>query len=247
MTTNLIIGATSAIAEEVAKLWVTQNPADNFILVGRNTDKLTRISGDLKVRGAGNVEIHQVDLGYVESALACIEHILQISPSIDRVLLAHGSLPDQNICASNTSKTIDEFTLNGVSFIAILNELAIKMTTFGHGRIGVITSVAGDRGRKSNYLYGSAKAAVTTFANGLRIALQGSGVSITIIKPGFVDTPMTANMKKGILWAQPETVAKKIVAAMENKQGNVYIPGFWMPIMFIIKHIPDFIFKRLPL
>jgi len=247
MSKTLIIGATSAIAEATAREWVKRNKTEAFILVGRNDKKLEEIALDLKARGAKNVFVYKADLSDIEQVEHLIKKICSEHKDVDRVLIAHGTLPDQNEMSENTGETIFHFMVNATSTIGILNEIAKELSIKGSGQIGVITSVAGDRGRKSNYLYGSAKSAVSTFADGLRLYLADKGVSVTIIKPGFVDTPMTANFKKGLLWAQPEKVAISIANAMASKKSNVYIPGFWMPIMFIIKHIPDFIFKRLPL
>jgi short-subunit dehydrogenase len=116
-----------------------------------------------------------------------------------------------------------------------------------HGTLAVISSVAGDRGRQSNYLYGAAKAAVSTFSSGLRQRLAKSGIDVVTIKPGFVDTPMTQNLKKGALWATPDNVARGIVSAIDRRRSVVYLPWFWSVIMLAIKHIPEPIFKRIKL
>jgi short-subunit dehydrogenase len=112
------------------------------------------------------------------------------------------------------------------------------------GSIAVISSVAGDRGRASNYLYGSAKAAVSTFLSGMRQRLEKRGVNVLTVKPGFVDTPMTRDFKKSALWAKPEEVARGIVRAIDRRKAVVYLPWFWSIIMLIIKHVPEFMFKR---
>jgi len=130
--------------------------------------------------------------------------------------------------------------------ISLLTHLGNRFEQQGFGSIAVISSVAGDRGRQSNYVYGSAKAMVTTFTSGLRQRLYAKGVSVITIKPGFVDTPMTAAFKKGPLWAKPEHVAAAIVAT-ERGAGEYYLPRFWWAIMMIIKNIPELVFKRLSL
>ena len=140
-----------------------------------------------------------------------------------------------------------EFATNGISTIALMTALAPRMEAQRHGALAVISSVAGDRGRQSNYLYGAAKAAVSTFASGLRQRLAKVGVNVLTIKPGFVDTPMTRNFRKGVLWAKPEAIARGIVRAADRGRSVVYLPGFWLPIMLIIRHIPEFIFKRIKL
>jgi decaprenylphospho-beta-D-erythro-pentofuranosid-2-ulose 2-reductase len=162
-------------------------------------------------------------------------------------LIAHGTLPDQSACESSVEMALAEFATNGTSTIALLTALAPGMEAQGAGVLAVISSVAGDRGRQSNYLYGAAKAAVSTFASGLRQRLAKAGVSVVTIKPGFVDTPMTRNFRKGALWAKPDAVARGIVRAADRGSSVVYLPWFWSPIMLVIKHIPEFIFKRIKL
>jgi short-subunit dehydrogenase len=140
-----------------------------------------------------------------------------------------------------------EFATNGTSTIAFVASVAQVMRQRGRGCIAVISSVAGDRGRQSNYVYGAAKAAVSTYLSGLRQRLREHGVNVLTIKPGFVDTPMTASFRKGPLWATPDTVARGIVAAIARGAGEVYLPRFWWAIMFMIRHIPEFAFRRLKL
>jgi short-subunit dehydrogenase len=134
-----------------------------------------------------------------------------------------------------------------LSPIACLTWLANYFETRGKGNITVITSVAGDRGRQSNYIYGAAKGGLSIFLQGLRNRLAPKGVSVTTIKPGFIDTPMTAHIKKGPLFASPETVGKRIHQAMLKGESVVYTPFFWRFIMLIIQHIPEFIFKKMKL
>ena len=128
--------------------------------------------------------------------------------------------------------------------VSILNIVADDFERCGSGVIAGISSVAGDRGRQSNYVYGTAKAAVSTFAQGLRHRLARTGVSVITIKPGLVDTPMTASFKKGALWASPDAVAARIERAIERRDDIVYTPWFWRWIMLIIKALPEPIFKK---
>jgi len=163
-------------------------------------------------------------------------------------LIAHGTLPDQQACAASAGLTLQEIQTNAISTIALLTHVANYFEQQGSGSIAVISSVAGDRGRQSNYVYGSAKAMVSTFLQGLRNRLQFSGVHVLTIKPGFVDTPMTAHITpKGKLWAQPQDIAKGIVRALNKQQDVVYLPWIWRYIMLIIQHLPEFLFKRLRL
>jgi len=166
---------------------------------------------------------------------------------VDVVLLAHGTLPDNAACANDPALAVREFNTNGTSTIALMAAAAQRLQAQGHGTLAVISSVAGDRGRASNYLYGSAKAAVTAFASGLRQRLGGSGVNVLTIKPGFVDTPMTQAFRKGPLWASPQAVARGIVHAIERRRAVAYLPGFWWVIMRVITHIPEPLFRRIRL
>jgi short-subunit dehydrogenase len=137
---------------------------------------------------------------------------------------------------------------NGLSPISLCTLLAQRFEAQGHGCIAVITSVAGDRGRQSNYVYGTAKGMVSRFLEGLRNRLAAHGVAVVDIRPGFVDTPMTAAIvKKGPLWSQPDTLAAGIVRAIDAGRDIVYLPGYWRWIMGVIRHIPEPVFKRMRL
>jgi short-subunit dehydrogenase len=164
---------------------------------------------------------------------------------IDGALVVHGSLPLQIDCEASTNETLRAIEVNGTSAVAVLGVFANLLQAQGSGVLAVIGSVAGDRGRASNYTYGAAKALVATFAAGLRHRLAKDGVRVVTIKPGFVDTPMTAAIvKKGLLWATPAAVADCIVAAMDTKTGVVYAPWFWRYIMWVIRSIPEPLFIR---
>jgi short-subunit dehydrogenase len=171
----------------------------------------------------------------------------QFLGGLDTVLIAYGTLSDQKGCESSVELTLSELKTNAVSAVALLVPVANRFAEQKAGTIAVISSVAGDRGRASNYVYGSAKALLTTFLSGLRQRLRPLGVAVVTIKPGFVDTPMTAAFKKGALWAQPQQVAAGIVRAIDRRSGTVYVPGFWRLIMFIIRAIPESVFVRLQL
>ena len=241
----LIIGATSAIAQATLKLYAEKN--NRLFLVARNSEQLEMIANDAKVRGAKQVEYQAVDLAHLEQHPALIETIYQTYSQIDIVLIAHGTLPNQQACQNDVEKTLHEINVNGLSTISLLTLLANKFEAQKSGSIAVITSVAGDRGRQSNYVYGASKGMVSTFLQGLRNRLNGHQAQVLDIKPGFVDTPMTAEFKKGALWAQPEQVAKSIINAINSRRNTLYTPWFWWGIMFIIRNIPEFIFKKLKL
>jgi len=241
----LIIGAGSAIAEATARLFAARG--DGLFLVGRKADVLTSMCADLKVRGAGAVGMHVMDandFGAHEGMLVDAEQSLG---GLDVVVMAHGTLSDQKKCEDSVELTLQELSTNGISFAALLTRIASRFEQRKAGTIVVISSVAGDRGRQSNYVYGSAKALVTAFTSGLRQRLYKSGVTVVTIKPGFVDTPMTAAFPKGPLWAKPQKIAAGIVGAVDRSATVLYLPGFWRLIMLIIRSIPEKIFRKLSL
>jgi decaprenylphospho-beta-D-erythro-pentofuranosid-2-ulose 2-reductase len=242
---TLIIGATSAIAEATAR--VLAERGDALYLVARNEPRLAAIAADLSVRGSPRVGCEVLDANDVaahESMLARAESFLA---GCDSVLIAHGTLSDQKACETSVELTLQELNTNALSVVALLTRIANRMAQRRAGTIAVISSVAGDRGRGSNYVYGSAKALVTAFLSGLRQRLGKCGVNVVTIKPGFVDTPMTAAFTKGALWARPERIAAGIVRAIDRNSSTVYLPGFWRPIMWIIRTIPERVFLRLSL
>lgn len=242
----LIIGATSAIATACARLWASEGSA--FFLVARNADKLEQTAADLKGRGAKNITLHEMDATDIAAHPAMLQDCLQALGQIDIALIAHGTLPDQKVCEQDVSVALQEFANNGISVIALLTLLANQFETQRCGSLAVISSVAGDRGRPSNYLYGSAKAAVSTFSEGLQARLFKVGVHVLTIKPGFVDTPMTQGLSlPAALLAQPQQVAERIVAGIARKSPTLYTPGFWALIMLVIRSIPQPLFKRLNL
>jgi len=245
MNKILIIGATSAIAENCARIWASKG--DSIFLVARNKEKLEIIESDLKNLGSKNISSFLMDVNNFEDHKKMLEKAESTLEGINIVLIAHGNLSDQEMCEKDVSKTVDEIKTNAISTIALLTEISNRFANNKSGIIAVISSVAGDRGRASNYVYGSAKAMVSTFASGLRQRLNKYNVSVVTIKPGFVDTPMTKNMKKGFLWAKPTAVAAKIVSGIENRKDEIYVPSFWRVIMFFIKLIPNFVFKKIHL
>lgn len=246
MTKILIVGATSAIAHETAKLFA-KDGAELF-LVGRSADKLEAIAGDLKVRGATRVESFLLDMNELDRHQELFDKVHTTLGGLDSVLVAHGTLPDQREIEQSAAETVREFNTNGVSIISFVTIVANYFEKQKRGTIAVISSVAGDRGRQSNYVYGAAKAGLNAYLGGLRNRLFKSGVAVITIKPGFVDTPMTASIqKKGALWASAEAVGKNIYDAMQKGKDVVYTPFFWRYIMLIIIHLPEPIFKRLKL
>ena len=256
----LIIGATSAIAIACARLWAARGAA--LFLVGRDVRRLETVGSDLRVRGAASVATFGLDANDLAAHDTMFESAWAELGGIDLVLIAHGTLPDQAACERDPRLALSEFATNATSVIALLTGLTERLLartpvspggadaprSAGRAAIGVITSVAGDRGRPSNYVYGSAKAAVSVFCEGLRARLFASGVTLTDIRPGFVATPMTEGLPlPGPLVARPEAIAPRIVAGVEGGRDVVYAPAFWRWIMLVVRNIPQAVFKRIRL
>lgn len=240
-----IIGATSAIAEHCARLWLAQG-ANELLLVGRNADRLERVRADLTVRQPacqiGVVIANLTELSGIRALVdACCE-----GSTPDIVLIAHGSLPDQANCQHNLDETRQALEVNALSPALVAEAFAARLESAGRGKLVLIGSVAGDRGRKSNYVYGAAKGLVERYAQGLQHRLAGTNVTVTLVKPGPTDTPMTAHLKgQGAKLAPVEDVAARIVDGTAKGKALVYAPAKWELIMLIIRHLPRFIFNKL--
>jgi decaprenylphospho-beta-D-erythro-pentofuranosid-2-ulose 2-reductase len=242
----VIFGATSAIAQAVARRLAARGA--RLHLVGRDPLKLEAVRADLVARGAPGapaVTTAVADLDDISRHRELIDEAERELGTVDAALIAQGTLSDQAACEKDFARTESEWLTNFIAPSGLAAELANRMEARGAGTIAVIGSVAGDRGRKTNYVYGTAKAALATFLQGLRGRLHAKGVAVVTVKPGFVDTPMTASFRKGLLWASPDKVAAGIVRAMERGTPEVYIPWFWWPIMFILRHLPERIFVGL--
>lgn len=241
----LVLGAGSGIAQACARQWAARG--DSLLLVGRNLAILQTIADDLLVRGAPSVDV--VDLDLVAEAPRASDHLRNLESrfgAVDIALIAFGSLPDSEACFQDPALLAQTLNTNGqatVLWMAAIGQLK------GLSRLAVIGSVAGDRGRASNAAYGAAKSMVASFASAMsqRAFQKGLAYSVCLVKPGFVDTPMTRHLKKGLLWAQPEQLARRLIPAIDRGQAEVYAPIFWRGIMLVIQHLPRAIFWRLPL
>jgi decaprenylphospho-beta-D-erythro-pentofuranosid-2-ulose 2-reductase len=165
---------------------------------------------------------------------------------IDIALIAHGSLPDQQQCQDNLDTCLDALSINGISPVLFAEAIAAQMQKVNKGTLAIIGSVAGDRGRKSNYVYGAAKGLVTRYAQGLQHRLASTGVSVVLIKPGPTDTPMTAHLKQqGAKLASVESVAFIIVDGIRKGKSQIYAPAKWAVVMMVIRHLPTVIFNKM--
>lgn len=245
MKSILIIGANSAIAMATARLYAEQQ--FKLYLLARDTTPLAAQAADLAVRGASSVAYSALDVTHFDQHEAVIEQAIAELGQIDLILICHGTLPEQALCEQDFDAALEAFNINALSVLSLVGLIAKHMQNKRYGSIAVVTSVAGDRGRQSNYIYGAAKGMVSIYLQGLRARLFPHNVHVIDIKPGFVDTPMTRDIKKGALWATPEQIANSIVHGVRRKKNTVYAPRFWQLIMLIVRCIPESIFKRMKL
>jgi decaprenylphospho-beta-D-erythro-pentofuranosid-2-ulose 2-reductase len=239
----LIVGATSAIASETARAYAGEGA--RLFLTGRNAAKLASVADDLRVRGAAEVHTAVLDVAQIPDQARVIDSAVSTLGGLDVALIAHGTLPVQSVCEKSVADTVDALHVNFTATVALLTVLANHFESQQSGCIAVLTSVAGDRGRQSNYVYGAAKGGVERFLQGLRNRLHAGGVTVVTIKPGFVDTPMTAGVKKTSLFASARRVGRGVHRAIEHRRDVVYIPWFWRPVMMVIRGLPERLFKRL--
>ncbi|NOU00876.1 MAG: SDR family oxidoreductase [Gallionella sp.] len=240
----LILGATSAIARATAVAFAARG--DTLYLASRDEDELRRISADLRLRFGIEVHFGLFDAEATETHEAFFKSVIAIMPTISGVVLAFGYLGDQ-VLARDFSVGKKVIAINFTGAVSILSICANYLELLQHGFIIGIASVAGDRGRQSNYVYGAAKGALSLYLQGLSNRLYARGVRVITIKPGFVDTAMTYGLPGLFLVASPQYLGERIVGSLGKSADVVYLPWFWRYIMLIIKCIPEPIFKRMKL
>ncbi len=239
----LVLGATSAIVAEALKCFA--DDGDAFFLVARNFEKLEAIEADLLVRGASQVVLEKMDLSDSSKHADLITKAESVLSGLDGVLIGYGILGDQQSAESDFNEAKLVLNTNLVSVVSWLTLLANLFEKNRSGIIAVLGSVAGDRGRAVNYVYGTSKGALEIFLSGLRNRLAKKGVSVVTIKPGFVDTPMTAHLPHGALYADATTVGRGVYQAFCKRKNVVFLPWFWRIIMGVIRLIPEGLFKRM--
>ncbi|MBA3547522.1 MAG: SDR family NAD(P)-dependent oxidoreductase [Nannocystis sp.] len=239
----LVFGATSAIAAHVLAAWAARG--DRLHLIARDPAKLAAVAA--ACASAGGVTTASADLGVIDQAQALVEAaVTALDGRIDLVFVAHGDLGDQLRSEDDFNNEAERILrVNFLSVVALLVPLATLLERQGSGAIAVITSVAGERGRPRNYTYGAAKGGLNLYLQGLRSRLYAAGVTVTTLKLGPVDTPMTTQHRKTAVFASAERVARDIVAAIDRRAGEVFVPGYWRMIMWIVRNTPEALFQRL--
>lgn len=243
MSRVLILGATSGMARAVAAEFARRKRG--LLLGARDVKEAETIASDLALRHGVPAAAFRID------ALAFDTHAQVLKPYLDDQLegavVFFGYLGDQPTSQADFGEARRVLDTNLTACVSVCNLLASHFESRRAGFVCVVSSVAGDRGRQSNYTYGAAKAGLSAYLQGLRNRLFRSGVSVTTVKPGFVDTKMTYGKPGMFLVAKPEAVARGIVSAIAKKRDVVYLPWFWRWIMFIIRSVPEPVFKRMKL
>ncbi|HXX30195.1 MAG TPA: SDR family NAD(P)-dependent oxidoreductase [Myxococcaceae bacterium] len=239
----LILGATSAIAQAVARVYAAQGA--RLALVARNRQFLDVVAADLRVRGATALWTETADLLDLARHAALVDQAEQALGGLDVALVAHGMLPEQAEAVADPRIAEACWRTNFVSAAALLEALARRMEEVGAGTLGVLSSVAGERGMARNYVYGASKAALTAYASGLGQRLAAKGVRVVTVKPGPVATPMTAGRvtRTGLL-ADVDDVGRRIHRGLEAGWAVVYAPAYWRWVMAIIRLLPTWLFNR---
>jgi NAD(P)-dependent dehydrogenase (short-subunit alcohol dehydrogenase family) len=239
----VILGALSAVAEEIARLYASEGAA--LMLVGRGAERLQAVAADLGVRGASAVHIDDRDLTRTEDAAAAVEDWTRRLGGFDHVLLAYGVLGDQAAAEQDPAEAVRALNVNFVSAAAWCLAAANALEARKAGSLVVLGSVAGDRGRQSNFIYGAAKGGLAILVQGLAHRLAKSGVRAVIVKPGFIDTPMTAHLPKGgPLWSSPAQIARLVRRAADKGGPIAYAPGYWRLILTAVRATPAFVFHK---
>lgn len=236
----LIVGATSAIAQETARCFAAGDGA-SFLLAGRSAPRLEAVAADLRARGALAVDVWAGDL----TSLTAPAEVLQAAGELDVALIAHGSLSDEVRAAADPAYRASEIAVNLTSPAAFAYAAAEHFRAKKAGQIALITSVAGIRGRAKLLWYGSAKAGLIAFSQGLRASLCRDGVAVTELRPGLITTPMSAAIKQGLLSTSAAQAGRLSYHAIKARREIAYIPGYWVIIMTIIRLIPEKIFQRM--
>lgn len=240
----IVLGALSAIAEATARLYAKEGA--RLILAGRNRERLSQVASDLLVRGAAQAEVWPLDLATADCNSEFTRMISGLGGSVDVVLLFYGVLGDQKRAEEDVAELRRILTVDFTSAAEWCMAAAAQLERQQHGVLVAVSSVAGDRGRQSNYAYGAAKAGLSTFVQGIAHRLAPTKARAVAVKLGFVDTPMTEHIDKGgPLWAKPEQVARRLKAVADRPTSPVvYIPWFWRWIMLLVRNAPAAVFHK---
>ncbi|MCK6569969.1 SDR family NAD(P)-dependent oxidoreductase [Myxococcota bacterium] len=238
-----IFGATSAVAAAAAERWAARG--DRLFLAGRDAEKLAALRARLgNAAVAGDFQGDFTAPGVASAAVGAAFATFAETGPLDVALVAHGLLGEQQETERDFTAADAVLQTNFNATIALLVPLVNGLEAQGHGALGVITSVAGERGRPRNYTYGAAKAGLNTYLQGVRSRLYGRGVAVHTFKLGPVDSPMTTTHTKHALFSTPERVAPILVDRLDGPGGEHYVPGYWRPILGVVRALPEAVFQR---
>lgn len=238
----LIVGASSAIAEAACRIWAARGA--RFVLAGRSLERLEAVASRLETAGARAALPLVCNVADPGGMAGLVAQAVDRLGALDAVLVAHGSLTDQVLAQHDPAYLAREITVNLTSTAIVVEAAAGYFERSGHGTIAVLGSVAGDRGKRRNYAYGMTKAALDAQMAGLRNRFAGTRVRAVLVKPGPVDTPMTASHVKNRLFSSAARVGRDVVHAVESGRGVAYSPGWWRWVMAVLRSLPDSVFVR---
>lgn len=240
--TAVVFGATSSLARGIASSLAKRGW--NLVLAGRDEEELDRLCADLEIRFGITASALVFDALDLDSLPAMWSELTSHYPDLKGVVIVFGFMGDQESMAADPVSILPVLHSNYTGACLVAQLAAKTLEEKQQGWMIGISSVAGDRGRMSNYVYGSAKGGFTLFLQGLRARLQKVGVPVLTVKPGFLDTPMTYGKKGIFLPGSPWVIGEKILLALEKGKDSIYLPGFWKLIMTIIKSVPEKVFKK---
>lgn len=239
----LVLGATSDIAQAITRRLV-DGGAEHVVLAGRDQQACQSVADSLP--GTVATVVVAFDAADVATHDDLVARVFDLGFDIDAVLVAFGVQPTQDQVEAEPDLAVAMAQVNYVGAVSLLLRIAPKLRDQGHGRIVVLSSVAGERARRSNFAYGSTKAGLDAFSQGLADSLHGSGVVVTVVRPGFVRTRLTAGLPEAPLAADPDDVAETVARALARQQGTVWVPAVLRWVMVVLRHLPRAVFRRLP-
>ena len=240
----LVLGGTSDIGVATARLLVARGTRQ-VVLAGRNAGPLENAARSVRASGNARVETAAFDALETEKHEGFVRDVAELYGDVDLALLAFGVLGDQRAAEDDPSLALHVARTNYVGAVSVLLPLAARMREQGHGSIVVLSSVAGERGRRSNFVYGSAKAGIDVFCQGLADSLHGSGVHVLVVRPGFVRSKMTSHLETAPLSTTPRKVAAAIVSGLGDGRDTVWVPAQLRWVMSALRHLPRPVFRRL--
>ncbi|MCA9539829.1 MAG: SDR family oxidoreductase [Myxococcales bacterium] len=241
----LILGATSRIGQQIAHRFA--EAGHPVYVAARDVAEAERIAADVRIRHQAEAQAGAFDATDFDGHAALLDRVEAAVGAIEVAVLAFGEMGDQETSQADFNQAHKVIDINYTGAVSVCEALAARLGPRGRGAIIGITSVAGDRGRQSNYIYGSAKGAFTLYLQGLRNRLFGQSVKVMTVRLGFVDTRMTFGLSTGIPIASPERISAALYAAWQHGEDDVYLPRFWRGIMGVIRAVPEGVFKRLSL